>query len=292
MKLRTKKNSEKVEQITKQSRSFEVSIADMARRSEKRAWLVAGGAVIMSVILAGGYIALVPLKEKVPYLVMADPYTGTSSVAKLGDSDDSITTSESINKSNAANFVISRESYDWYLINQRDWNVVNAMGSTSVLATYRNLFASTNPNNPDVIYGKNKAARVRIKSIQLRQSPSGEGYDGATIRFDKLIINKQTDKVETAAGYIATMSFEYKSNLKMEESYRIANPLGFRVIEYRVDPDSFSGSKNSTALGEIDSSEAQTPPAVQPSPMPFSPPATNREESPVTDVAPSSGERE
>ena len=92
--------------------NYEVTIADIARRSERRAWWVAFGASTMSLILAGGYFYFLPLKEKVPYLVMADAYTGTSTIARLqGDfSKNSITASEAINRSNVAHFILARES--------------------------------------------------------------------------------------------------------------------------------------------------------------------------------------
>ena len=66
------KATPKVENAVSKSVSFELTIADVARRSERRAWLVAWSAVLMSLILAGGYFSMRPLKEKVPYLVMAD----------------------------------------------------------------------------------------------------------------------------------------------------------------------------------------------------------------------------
>jgi type IV secretion system protein VirB8 len=46
----------------------------MTRRSESRAWLVASAAMLLSLVLAAGYFYMLPLKEKVPYLVMADDY--------------------------------------------------------------------------------------------------------------------------------------------------------------------------------------------------------------------------
>jgi type IV secretion system protein VirB8 len=36
---------------------------------------------------------------------------------------------------------------------------------------------------------------------------------------------------------IATLTFVYKANLKMDDQYRIENPLGFQVTDYRVDAD-------------------------------------------------------
>ncbi len=92
--------------------NYETTIADMARRSERRAWSIAFVASLMALILAAGYFYFLPLKEKVPYLVMADAYTGTSTVSLLqGDFEkNSITASEAINRSNVAHFILARES--------------------------------------------------------------------------------------------------------------------------------------------------------------------------------------
>ena len=76
-------NSPKVEQSVAKAVSYEITVADMARRSERRAWWVATGSLLMSLALAGGYYYMLPLKEKVPFLVMADAYTGTATVARL-----------------------------------------------------------------------------------------------------------------------------------------------------------------------------------------------------------------
>ncbi|MGO4778688.1 VirB8/TrbF family protein, partial [Lysobacter sp. 2RAB21] len=103
-----KKNvTPQVENAIAKAANFEVTVADMARRSEKRAWVVAFTSIVMALILAGGYFYFLPLKEKVPYLVMADAYTGTVTVARLRDdfSKNSVTSSEAINKSNISHFV-------------------------------------------------------------------------------------------------------------------------------------------------------------------------------------------
>src|SRR3546814_4068946 len=76
----------------------------------------------MALILAGGYFLMLPLKEKVPYLVMADAYTGTSTVARLrGDfASNQITTKEAINRSNVSHYVLARESYDSVLLGRSE----------------------------------------------------------------------------------------------------------------------------------------------------------------------------
>lgn len=111
--------------------NYEITIADIARRSERRAWWVAFGASTMSLILAGGYFYFLPLKEKVPYLVMADAYTGTSTIARLqGDfSKNSITASEAINRSNVAHFILARES-----VMDEFWKILDGKGGLKEFA--------------------------------------------------------------------------------------------------------------------------------------------------------------
>lgn len=154
--FKNKASASKVDEAIGQSVNFELTIADIARRSERRAWWVAGSAVVMSLVLLGGYFYVLPLKEKVPYLVIADAYTGTSTAARLTDDValQRITTSEAINRSNVAHFVLARESYDLAITNLRDWTTVLTMSSGNVSGGYTNLYSSGNPANPYTLYGK------------------------------------------------------------------------------------------------------------------------------------------
>jgi len=169
MKVGNKRNSPKIEEAVSKAVDYEVAISDIARRSERRAWFVAFSAVLMALILAAGYFLMLPLKEKVPYLVMADAYAGTSTVARLREDSatDSITTSEAVNRSNVSHYILARESYDWSLIGNRDWNTVFAMSSQGIAGSYKQLFDRNSADNLTAIYGKNKAIRVKILSLQL-----------------------------------------------------------------------------------------------------------------------------
>lgn len=232
-------STSKIDEAVARSINFEVTVADLARRSERRAWWVAFAAIAMALILASGYFFMLPLKEKVPYLVMADAYTGTSTVARLNDDalNRRISTSEAINRSNVAHFVLARESYDAALINLRDWATVLTMASPGVAAAYTALHAPNNANSPYNTYGRDKAIRVKILSIVLVGGNPNTGPKGATVRFQRSLYDKQTGASHTLDSKIATLEFTYKANLKMDEQYRIENPLGFQVTSYRVDSD-------------------------------------------------------
>jgi type IV secretion system protein VirB8 len=220
------------------STNFEITLADMARRSERRAWRVASCALAMALLLGGGYAFVLPLKEKVPYLVMADAYTGTSTVARLtGDFGRAgITASEAINRSNVAHFVLARESYDYALIRLRDWATVYTMAAPQVAAGYSRLHAPRNPDSPFNLYGKDRAIRVAILSIQLLGGGDAPPR-GATVRFQRALYDAATATSRPLDSKIATLEFTYKANLSMDEKDRIENPLGFQVTSYRVDND-------------------------------------------------------
>jgi type IV secretion system protein VirB8 len=239
MKPKQENPSSGIDTAIRKSADFELTIADIARRSERRAWSVAGCAVLMAVILAGGYFYFLPLKEKVPYLVMADAYTGTSTVARLnGDfGSNSITVSDAINRSNVAHFVLARESYDVALMNLRDWTTVYTMSSPGVASAYTALHATRNPDSPFNVYGRERAIRVRILSIVLLGGGPDSTPKGATVRFQRSLYDKSTGEARAMDSKIGTLEFSYKSNLSMDEKYRIENPLGFQVTSYRVDND-------------------------------------------------------
>ncbi|GAB6197461.1 VirB8 family type IV secretion system protein [Lysobacter xanthus] len=238
MKTRSKPESSRVEHAIGRAVNYEVSLADQARRSERRAWWVAGTSCAISLILAGGYFYFLPLKEKVPYLVMADAYTGTATVARLdgnwGRQD--ITLSEAVNKSNVAHFVLARESYDIALMRLRDWTTVYTMSAPSVASGYTALHGKENPDRPYNTYGEKAAIRIKILSITLINDADGRPT-GATVRFQRTLHDKASGRTQPLDSKIATLAFTYKANLAMDEKYRIENPLGFQVTSYRVDND-------------------------------------------------------
>jgi type IV secretion system protein VirB8 len=234
------KQTANVENAVSRAVDYELTIADIAKRSEKRAWFVAFSAIVMSLILAGGYFYMLPLKQKVPYMIMADAYTGTATVAELrGDfTKNNILTSEAVSISNAVNFVTARESYDLNRIGERDWATVFSMASPSVANAYRELHNSTlNPNSPGKIYGKKASIRIKILSTTLISDGPRTVPKGATIRFQRVLFDHASGQSKTMDSKIATMEFTYKDNLKMEEQKRVLNPLGFQVLAYRTDTD-------------------------------------------------------
>lgn len=237
--MQKKKNSPKIDQAVTQGVSFELTVADMARRSARRAWIVASCAVAVVIILAVAIMLMLPLKQKEPFIVLADPYSGVSQVAPLTDDlvNKRITASEAVNRSNVAHFIIARESFDLAVTNLRDWPTVLTMSAREVANPYIALHSSDNPQRPYNLYGRTKAVRVKILSIQLIGGEGGQTPKGATVRFQRSVYDKTNGATTPLDSKIATMAFVYKPNLRMDDQNRIDNPLGFQVTSYRVDND-------------------------------------------------------
>lgn len=237
---------------------YETTIADLARRSERRAWWVAAVAAVTALLLGAGYAGVMPLKERVPFLVMADASSGNATVARL-DADfrnRSITASEAIARANVASFVNLRESYDVAMMNLRDWRAVHAMSAPEVGREYALLHAANNPHSPWNTHGRSRAIRVRILSIQLVEGDDATPR-GATVRFQRSVYDKASGATRPLDSRIATLAFTYNLALRMDEPDRLENPLGFQVTSYRVDND-----------------YAPVPPAESPAPL-FDPPLPN-----------------
>lgn len=258
--FKKKTSSPDIDRAVAQGASFELTLAERARKSERRAWIVAWSAILMSLILAGGYFLFLPLKEKVPYLVMADPYTGTASVARLSGNfqDRDVTTEEAINKSNVAQFVLARESYDSGLIGQRNWRTTLSMAGPAVSPAYTALHSENNPERPFRLYGGSSSVRVRILSIVLIGGGSGTRPTGATVRFQRSVYEKGSGRSRPLDSRIATLEFTYNADLRLSEEDRLLNPLGFRVVNYRVDDD--------FAAAAVPEREFPAPPPMAPAP--------------------------
>jgi type IV secretion system protein VirB8 len=235
------KNTPQIDSAAAKGINFEVSIADIAKRSERRAWMVAWTAVFTVLVMLGGFAYILPLKKEVPYLIMADAFTGQATVATLrGDftSKNSITQSEALNRSNVAQYIIARESFDVAMMNLRDWDMVHIMSTKNVAAGYGMIHARNNAESPFKQYGKDRAIRVKILSIQLPPSAqTAAARKSATVRFQRVIYDKKTGDTKPLDSKIARLEYTYNPNLEMDEKQRYNNPLGFQVTEYTLDND-------------------------------------------------------
>jgi type IV secretion system protein VirB8 len=232
--------SESSQEILKKSMDFESNVISMVKRSERRAWIVAICALVLTLMMGGAIAYMLPLKEKIPYLVTVDLKRSTSTISPLRDNvaATGIYASEALNRSHVARFVQAREGYDFDTINEYDWEYVASMSNDQVKGLFVKQFDGT-ANSPEKKWGRNTAIRVKVNSIVFNGLDEERGAipTGATVRFEKWRFDKNTAKSEYLSSHVATVRYEYKNNLKMSDNLRLRNPLGFQVTAFRVDDE-------------------------------------------------------
>lgn len=167
---------------------------------------------------------LTPLKSIEPYVIEVDQKTGiTQAIDPMTVKE--LTANEAVNNYFIVMYLRAREGYSMTDL-ARSYNLVRIMSESRKV--YPQFVSEADPNNP-----RSNAARlgsygertVKIKSItylnpQLVQIRVLIEERGGAGQQHKLIL----------------LAFEYvKMSLSVEERY--LNPLGFRVIDYRVDED-------------------------------------------------------
>ncbi|MBS0218230.1 MAG: conjugative transfer protein [Proteobacteria bacterium] len=236
-----KKASAAIDAAVNKAANFEVTVADLARRSEKRAWWVAGLSLLLTLTMAGILAYMVPLKKEVPYLVMVDPYAGIARLARVSGDDgfQSVIAKEAINRANIASYVLARESYDSGLVNERDYRTVYTMSEPDVWGAYSASRDARNPESPGAMYGARTAIRIKISSVTPLGAKPGKPPTGATVRYQRQLYEKSNGATRPLDSRIVTMEFAYRPELKMDrEDDNMVNPLRFRVTNYRSDVDS------------------------------------------------------
>jgi type IV secretion system protein VirB8 len=200
-------------------------------RSERYAWRVAGAACAVAMIAVAGMAMLAPLRRTVPYLFAVEKATGN--VEYVGAIDDRRVAGyqELLDKHWAHRYIVARESYNYRLL-QADYDTVLAMSSESIARDFARIYEG--PNARDTRYGASVEIRVTVLSVQLSQNAAG---NQAVVRFIKNMRRPEIEFGDQPQYFVATIGYEYKPTMLGKEKDLLGNPLGYRVVSYRVDSE-------------------------------------------------------
>lgn len=213
----------------REARSWETSRVEQLHREKRTAWAVATGSVILTFASVVALAMLAPLKSVQPYVVRVDNATGSVDIVN-GLVGGKTTYEEAVNKYFIQWYVRYREGYSRDLAEEYYYNT-GLMSAPIEQQRYADLFSPKNPRSPLNLYGPYAKVRIRVKSTSFIQP------NVALVRYTKEI-ERGADR-PALTHWAATVSFRYTS-APMGERDRGINPLGFRVTEFRNDPDTGS----------------------------------------------------
>jgi type IV secretion system protein VirB8 len=190
------------------------------------AWSIAGLSLLMLAASIGALLFTIPTIRYEPYVIAVDKTTGYMEMVralKPGDLADD----EAVTKANVWRYVLNRETFDRNTLPQN----VRVAALLSRAAAARDLEELYAPSNPRALHRTTPdgvVISVQLKSINLLNPRV------AQVRFS-------TERREltqiTVQHWVSIARFEY-SRAPMRNEWRVENPLGFQVIEYRRDQES------------------------------------------------------
>ena len=215
-----------------ENRAWEVDREILSRRSERRAWWVAGTSMVITLLAIAAVFAQGPLRRVETVAIVVDKNTGASHV-ETRLSEQTIPAMDALDMHNAAVFVRAREAYAWQWL-QRDYDQVARMSTPVVFADYGKQFAEPH----DMTKEMGAVGEYRINVVNIRVPPEGRtGNKGeVVVTFEKTKKDPVTLAL-TTQRFVATIRFEYRPNLLAKEVDRIENPFGYVVTAYRADVD-------------------------------------------------------
>lgn len=194
-------------------------------------WLcfVTGISLALAIACVVAIQAMLPLKTVEPYVIEVDKVTGESKVLKqYTGTIESTSIEEVLSKYWLNKYLIARESFNPKIDLEENYSQVESLSEPAAFMPYSNKFKDGAPGNPFSKYGVNHA-RVVVKTISFLRK------DTATVRYE-LIEESSTGDVLKSTKWLDIITYKYTKTPATEKE-ALANPLGFKVIEYRTDAE-------------------------------------------------------
>jgi type IV secretion system protein VirB8 len=221
-------NREALDAYYKDAATWNRDRLEALNKSQRVAWWVAIGAGTIAVLEAGALILLTPLKTVEPYTLLVDRTTGYVQALKPLDAD-KVAPDTALTQSFLVQYVIARESFDIDTV-QVNYNKVASWSAEQARSGYLSSVQVSNPQSPLVVYPRTTVIETRVKSV----SPLGQNV--ALVRFDT-IRRDAGGQVQAPQSWVSVIRYRFSGEpMKLED--RFVNPLGFRVLRYRRDPES------------------------------------------------------
>lgn len=197
-------------------------------------------ALVCSIAATFSISQLVPLKSVEPFVIQVDQKSGVTQVVDPLKARE-LTASESVNQYFMVQYVRARESYlgsperNYY-----NYNLVRVLSDQSVFGKYQHEIILSNPDSPGSRLGAAGAREVKVVSMKFldkKNLPGGEESRRYLIR--SLVIEKAGGSLPKNMQKLILMEFKY-TELELSIEDRYLNPIGFRVLSYRIDDDNIT----------------------------------------------------
>ena len=181
---------------------------------------------------------LAPLKSVEPFVIQIDQKSGiTQVVDPLGAK--ALTANEAINNYFMVLYIRARESYlGSQSAGYANYNLVRVFSDRNIFQQYQNDITLSNPKSPGARLGTGGMREIGIESITFQDKKILPDGQETRKYFVTIKITEKIGAMTKESHKHVTIEFKY-AELDLSNADRYLNPIGFRVLDYRVDDIDF-----------------------------------------------------
>ena len=211
--------------------SWDIDRSAQTAQRLRIAWLVAIGGWSCAVSVSVALLLLMPLKTVEPYVIRVDNSTGIVDIVPMyaGRAD----ISETVARYLLTHYITVCESFD-FITAERDYEECGAYHTARRNVEWYAQWNPVNPDSPLNVYKDGTTVRAQVTAVTFFSRANGVNAL-AQVRYVKA--RRPPGGSETLTHWIATIEYVYVAPSK-EVKIRQWNPLGFRIVDFRTEPES------------------------------------------------------
>lgn len=227
--------------------SWDSDRAAQARRTLRVAWSVAGAGWLCALMVAAALMVLTPLKRVDPFVIRVDNSTGIVDVVPVFVGQTAMP--DAVTRYFLDHYITVCERFA-HASAESDYEECGAFHTAQRNQAWYAHWNRSNPESPLNVYKDGTTIRAQVTAVSFFARASGVG-DLAQVRYIKSKRAGGTAE-EQNSYWIATVQYAYGQPSKDPKTRRW-NPLGFRIVDFRSEPEVLSEPRPS-AIPSIASS--------------------------------------
>ena len=224
-----------------EARSWESERVASGERLARRAWWVAGAGWMAAVACAIALAGLTPLKRVEPFLIRVDNTTGVVDVVPHYSGNAG--TQETLTRFLLTHYTQVCERFTLAMA-ESDYEECGAFNSAARNQRWSAYWATGNPASPLNRYKDGTAVRAQVQAVSFFSRSNGL-QDLAQVRFLKAE-RPGGEGAERLTQWIATVQYTY-GEASPDPTRRLLNPLGFRILEFKAEPEVITPTASTVA---------------------------------------------
>jgi type IV secretion system protein VirB8 len=214
-----------------EAQSWDADRQRQNERSVRAAWWVAAAGWSCAVACALALAMLMPLKHSEPFVVRVDSSTGVVDVVPVFAG--TATEDEAVTRYFVTHYVSVCERFN-FATAESDYEECGAFHTARRNQAWYAAWVSTNPASPLNVHKDGSTLRIQVESVSFFARASGIA-DLAQVRYLKAL-RPAGGADEQVSHWIATVQYAF-GNPAQDPRTRRWNPLGFKVIDFKSEPE-------------------------------------------------------